>query len=349
MKNGMRVMGLLLAVSGFALSVGCGNNTAGTATTGSKEDVGEALAEVNGMVIGTKEFDEAFARTMPRGPEGENQDEATRKQEVLDRLVADKVLYQEALRQGLDKDPKIQRMMINTLLRKDVYGNIKNSDIGDEELQKYFDEHKDEFIVPEKVQVRRILIRVDGTTSDTDAKAKAETLLADVRKNPDSFKDIAIKESQDAYARRGGDIGFVSREGKPGLDPKVVEEAFKLEPNSISDAFKTDEGYNIVQVVNKRERVERSFEQMKGAVLRKLKTEKSKAIQDKYIEDLKKNAKVVKHEDKLKAHTPAKPSMPSMMPGMPGAGSPISVPVAAPGGAPEGAPAAPASGAPTAQ
>jgi parvulin-like peptidyl-prolyl isomerase len=293
---------------------------------------------------------------MPRGPEGENQDEAAKKKEVLDRLIADKVLYQEALRQGLDKDPKIQRMMINTLLRKDVYGSVKNTDISDEELQKYFDEHKDEFIVPEKVQVKRILIKVDATTPDDQAKKKAETLLAEVRKTPDSFKDVAIRESQDAFARRGGDIGFISKEGKPGLDQKVVDEAFKLEPNSISDVFKTDEGYNIVQVVNKRERVERSFDQMKGAVLRKLKTEKSKAIQDKYIEDLKKNAKIAIDDAKLTSHQP-KRAMPAM-PGMPGMMGPEGMPMGAPAGLVPGAPgmpgatpgampgAAPAAGAP---
>lgn len=326
MNRGMRVVGLFMTVSGLVLSTGCGNTTS-PATSGTNQPTGDKLADVNGMVIDTNEFDEAYSRTMPRGPESENQDEMAKKKEVLDRLVADKVLYQEALRQNLDKDPKIQRMMINTLLRKDVYGSLRNSDISDEELQKYFDEHKDEFIVPEKVQVKRILIKVDATTPDDAAKKKADNLLADVKKNPDSFKDVAIKESQDVFARRGGDIGFISKEGKPGLDQKVVDEAFKLEANQISDVFKTDEGYNIIQVVNKRERVERSFDQMKGAVLRKLKTEKARAIQDKYIDDLKKNAKITINEDKLKEHQPAKRAMP----GFPGMMNPEGMPMMPPG------------------
>lgn len=379
MSNGKRVVGLLITVSGLALSVGC-NSQSGTTPAGggdaAKQDIGTVLAEVNGSKLGSTEFDEAFSRTMPRGPEGENQDESARKMEVLDRMVADELLYQEALRKGLDKDPKIKRMMINTLLRQDVYGQLKNNDISDEELSKYFEAHKDEFIVPEKVQVKRILVKVDADTPDGDAKTKADGLLAQVKANPESFKDVAIKDSEDSFARRGGDIGFISKEGKPGLDPKVVEEAFKLEANQLSEVFKTDEGYNIVMVVNKRERVERTFEQMKGAVLRKLKTEKSKEIQDKYIEDLKKNAKITKFEDKLKEHQPAKraaggmggpegimPAGGELPPGMPGApggapggapmmmggpeggapmpaGAPAGAP-GAPGGAPMGAPAAP--------
>lgn len=364
----MQTFGLVLAVSGLFLMTGCPNNSqTNSGTNTAAVDIGEKLAEVNGLAIGSNEFDEAYSRTM-RPPAGEQQDEAALKKEVMDRLVSDKLLYQEALRQGLDKDPKIQRMMINTLLRKDVYGAIKNNDIPDTELQAYFDQHKDEFIVPEKVQLRRILIRVDEKTNDEAAKGKIDGLLAEVQKNPDSFKDVAMRDSQDAFARRGGDMGFVSKDGKAGIDPKVIEEAFKLEAGAISGVFKTDEGYNIVQAVNKRERVERTFEQMKGAVLRKLKAEKSKEIQDQYVAKLKTNAKISIDEGKLGSYQPksrmpagmpgAEGMMPGMMPGMapgmaPGAAGAVPGAPALPGAAPvaapaEGAPAAPAAAAPAA-
>lgn len=358
----MQTFGLVLAVSGLFLMTGCPNNSQTSGgTNAAAVDIGEKLAEVNGLAIGSNEFDEAYSRTM-RPPAGEQQDESALKKEVMDRLVSDKLLYQEALRQGLDKDPKIQRMMINTLLRKDVYGAIKSNDIPDQELQAYFDQHKDEFIVPEKVQLRRILIRVDDKTNDEAAKAKIDGLLAEVQKTPDSFKDVAMRDSQDAFARRGGDMGFVSKDGKAGIDPKVIEEAFKLEAGAISAVFKTDEGYNIVQAVNKRERVERTFEQMKGAVLRKLKAEKSKEIQDQYVAKLKSNAKISIDEGKLGSYQPksrmpagmpgAEGMMPGMMPGMapgmaPGAAGAVPGAPALPAGAPAAEGAAPA-GAPAA-
>lgn len=321
MKRGTRTVGLILTASVLALCSACENPTSSPSQPAaapnalSAEEVGEVLAEVNGMQVGTKEFDRTYARAMPSRPQDEVQDDNAKKQEVLDRLIADKLLYQEALRQGLDKDPKIQRMMINTLLRKDVYGTLRNSDISDEELQAYFEEHKDEFIVPEKVQVKRILIRISDETPEADARKKIDNILTEVRKDPDSFKDWAIKESQDPFARRGGDVGFISKSGKPGLDSKVVEEAFKLDAGQISDVFKTDDGLNIIQVVNKRDRVERSFEQMKGAVLRRLKTDKSRNLQENYVDNLKKNAKIVVNDEKLKAHEPDTKALPSMFPG----------------------------------
>ncbi len=307
MTRGFGLKGLIIAGSALILGSACGNGSPSTATHksgASSQDVGDVLAMVNDMPIGTEEFDRTYARSLPRRTSDATQDEEAKKREVLDRLIADKLLYQEALRQGLDKDPKIQRMMINQLLRKDVYGTLRNSDISDEELRAYFEEHREEFVVPEKVQVRRILIKKGGDLSDEEARKKAEKIHAAVVADPASFKEWAMKESQDPYARRGGDVGFISRAGKPGLDSKVVEEAFKLEVDQISPVFETDEGYNIIQVVNKRDRVERSFEQMKGAVLRRVKTEKSRKLQKEYIENLKKNAKIVVNEDKLKEHKP---------------------------------------------
>ena len=319
MTKRIGLQALFFAVFALILASACSDTTstgAHKSSGASSEDIGDVLAKVNDMPIGTEEFDRAYARSLPRRTTDQSLDEAEKKKETLDKLIADKLLYQEALRQGLDKDPKIQRMMINQLLRKDVYGTLRSSDISDEELRAYFDEHREDFVVPEKVQIRRILIKTGGDLSDEDARKKAEEIRAKVVANPDSFKELAMKESQDPFARRGGDVGFVSKKGKPGLDAKVVEEAFKLEVNEISEVFKTDEGYNIIQVVNKRDRVERSFEQMKGAVLRRVKTEKARKLQKEYIENLKKNATVVINEDKLKAHTPAKVSAPSGFPGI---------------------------------
>ena len=83
------------------------------------------------------------------------------------------------------------------------------------------------------------------------------------------------KHSEDPYRRRGGDVGFVPKTGKPGLDPEIVDKAFAMEVEQVSEPFKTNEGYNVIYIANKRDRVERTFQQMKGSVLRKVKNEKN--------------------------------------------------------------------------
>jgi peptidyl-prolyl cis-trans isomerase C len=326
---------ILMAVS---LLAGCNGGAAPGGGTPGKDgatakpgDIGETIATVNGTPIGSKEFEENASRRTSTSGGALTADE---KKEVADRMVDDVLLYNEALKRDLDKDPKVKKVMVNTLLRDEVYGNVRSADFTDQELQTYFEAHKDEFIVPEKVQVKRILIKVGDARSDADAKKQADQVRADLVKNPDSFKDLAEKFSEDPYKRRGGDVGFVSKTGKPGLDQKVVDKAFELKNGDISEVFKTDEGYNIISIANRREEVERTFQQMKGSVLRKVKNDKLKELYDAYVAKLRAGAKIEMDDakiQKMEVQGTKQPAGPGMtigpngamrpgggMPGMPG-------------------------------
>ena len=295
---------IALLVGAVLTTTGCDNNGGSATSDGvatatlkaQKEDVGEILATVNGLEVGAEDYKAAAARKVPANGKSLTTEEKT---EVLDRLVDEKLLYLAALKQGLDQDPKVQKVMVNTLLREAVYAKVKNSDFTDEDLQKYFDEHKDEFIVPEKVQIKRILVKVSDERPDDAAKAEAQRILGELKGDVAQFKNLASKHSEDPYKRRGGDVGFVPKDGKPGLDSAVVDKAFTLGVGDLSEVFKTDEGYNIVLNANKRDKVERTFQQMKGSVLRKIKNEKLKSLYDSYVADLRTGAKVVTEGAKL--------------------------------------------------
>ena len=297
----MRLVTPVLMV--LALAVGCagdGGGATGPATEGAapQESIGEVLATINGTPIGSEAFQQEASRKAPANNESLSPAE---RDEIMQKLIADELLYQESLRRGLDKDPKVKKVMVNTLLRDQVYTNVRNTDFSDEELKKYYDSHKDEFIVPEKVQIKRILIRVTEDRTDDKAKAEAERILAELTKDPAKFKELAAQFSEDPYKRRGGDVGFVAADGKPGLDKAVVDKAFTLQANQLSEVFKTEEGYNIVLVAQRRERVERTFDQMKGAVLRKVKNDRLKDLYDQYVNGLKQGAKVEVMTDKVNA------------------------------------------------
>ncbi len=294
------VLSLSMSVLSTAAVVACDGGEAGVTPADGEAaaaaDVGEVLASVNGVQVGSKEFLTAAERKAPANGESLSPEE---KKEVLDSLVEEKLLYAQALKKGLDQDPKVQKVMVNTLLREEVYSTVKNSDFTDEMLQKYYDDHKSEFIVPEKVQIRRILVKVSEARTDEAAKAEAERLRKEVSGKPDSFKDVAAKFSEDMYKRRGGDVGFVSKEGKPGLDQEIVDKAFALETGAVSEAFKTGDGYNIIQVATRREQVERTFQQMKGSVLRKVKNDRMKELYDGYITSIKTGATITVEDAKL--------------------------------------------------
>ena len=315
---------LLTATIGFA---GCdgdsgspegGNENAAVSSGGG--DIGEVLATVNGLEVGATAFKAAASRKVPADGKALSGDE---KKDVLKRLVDEKLLYQAALKEGLDSDPKVQKVMVNTLLREAVYAKVKNSDFTDEDLQKYFDEHQSEFVVPAKVQIKRVLIKVSDERDDTAAKAEATRLLASLKGNTEGFKDVATASSEGPYKRRGGDVGFVPEDGKPGLDEAIVTEAFKLGVGELSGVFKTDEGYNFVMAANKRDKVERTFQQMKGSVLRKVKNEQLKNLYDSYVDGLRTGASIAIEDSKLEAIKvePAQaPKHPGMRPPGPKAG-----------------------------
>jgi parvulin-like peptidyl-prolyl isomerase len=278
------------------------------------ESAGATLATVNGLAIGSKEFEQSAARKVPADGDALSDEE---KRAVLDALVAEKVLYLEARAQGLENDPKVQKVMINTLMREAVYAQVKNSDFDEAQLRAYFEAHPDEFVVPEKVQIKRLLIRVQDDRSEEDAKAEAQRLRREIAKDPkNNFKDIATKHSEDPYRRRGGDVGFVSAEGKPGLDEDIVTKAFGMEVGSVSDAFKTKDGYNVVYVPNKREKVERTFQQMKASVLRKVKNATLKDKQEAYVASLKATATIDVDEAQLSKVEIRRAARPSGVPGM---------------------------------
>jgi len=315
----MRTFSLVLLMS---LLVAC---EGGSATTDDgpatpvvqEEDLGEVLAEVNGVQVGSKSFAKAASRVAPADGKDLTLEERT---EILQTLIDDKILYEEALRQGLDKDPKVQKVMVNTLLREQVYSQVRNSDFSDEELQAYYDENKEDFVVPEKVQIKRILIRVSDTRPEEEALALANQVRGEIAPDPKAnFKEAAATYSEDPYKRRGGDVGFVSRQGKPGLDTAIVEKAFELDNGQLSEVFLTDDGYNILYIANRRERVERTFQQMKGSVLRKVKNQRLKEMYDAYVEGLRVGVEVMVYEDRLMGVEVKVSRRPTLTPGGPGA------------------------------
>jgi parvulin-like peptidyl-prolyl isomerase len=300
----------LFAICGLMTLVACGSSepssTESRADVGRKNhavlpppdisSVGVLLANVDEAPIGSTLFDLEASRVTPKDGQSLTLEE---KRAVLDDLITEEVLYQEAAKEGLYLDPKVKKIMVNLLLRKNVYAKVKTSDFTPEELRAHYDEHQEEFVVPEKIQVKRIYLKLKEDKPAEAIRELGKDLRAKVVANPGSFKDIAAEYSEDPYRRRGGDLGYVSKEGKPGIDSAVIVKAFELKVGEVSEPFEAAGGINILMVANKREGVVRSFEQMKGSVLRKLKNDRYKQLTDEYIASITSGYKVAIEEEAL--------------------------------------------------
>ena len=160
----------------------------------------------------------------------------------------------------------------------DLAALAKGVTVSDEELRKFYADNAARFTAPEERRASHVLIKVDKDMSAADkakAKARAEELLAQARKAPAGFAELARKNSQDpGSAAQGGDLDFFGR----GAMVKPFETAaFSLKPGEVSEVFETDFGYHFLTVTGVRGGQKKPFEEVRAVLETELRTAKAKA------------------------------------------------------------------------
>ena len=146
----------------------------------------------------------------------------------------------------------------------DVDAVKKNISVNEADLKTYYEQNAQRLSVAEERRASHILITSPKTASAAErekAKAKAEELLAVVKKAPDTFADVARKNSQDpGSAINGGDLDFFAR----GAMVKSFEDAaFSMKKGDLSGVVESDFGYHIIKLTEIKAPKQRSFEEMK--------------------------------------------------------------------------------------
>jgi len=157
--------------------------------------------------------------------------------------------------------------------------SVKNSiSINEADLKSYYEQNAARLSGKEERRASHILINAakDAPASERQkAKARAEELLQLVRKSPDSFADVAKKNSQDTgSATKGGDLDFFAR----GAMVKPFEDAaFKMAKGEISDVVESDFGFHIIKLTDIKMPKQRSFEELRAGIETDLKTQQAQA------------------------------------------------------------------------
>ena len=149
----------------------------------------------------------------------------------------------------------------------DLEAAKKNVSVNEADLKTYYEQNKARFGTKEERRASHILITAPASASAADrekAKAKAEQLLAEVKKAPTTFADVARKNSQDpGSAEKGGDLDFVTR----GAMVKPFDDAmFALKKGDISDVIETEFGYHIIRLTDIKPAVVPPFEQVRATI-----------------------------------------------------------------------------------
>ena len=137
--------------------------------------------------------------------------------------------------------------------------------LNDADVRKAYTEGAARFTVPEERRASHILIAADRDKPATErqqAKARAETLLAEARKNPAGFADLARKNSADpGSAAAGGDLDFHPR---GDMTPPFDDALFKLKAGEISAVVETDFGFHIIMLNAVRGGQAKAFEEVRA-------------------------------------------------------------------------------------
>ncbi len=180
------------------------------------------------------------------------------------------------------------RILTQKVVSQEVGSHIS---IGESDARKYYDGHKTEFVRPEQVALREIIVNTDGKkdTELPDLRKKAETALKRVKDGED-FGEIAKRLSDGTTKEQGGYIGMFKR-GE--LAKQLEDVVFKMKRNELTDVIETKQGYLIFQVLEHYDEGEQGFDKVKSEIMDRLYNEKLEPAVREYLKTLREQSYVV--------------------------------------------------------
>jgi peptidyl-prolyl cis-trans isomerase C len=266
------VLTILLAIAAF----GCAK----------KQDASDkVLARVSNTVITANDLRAKIAK-MP--PYYQNVI-AKNPKKYVEEIIVETLCYEEGVRRGIDRDKEIKevvkeakkKIVMAKLIKNEVEDKIV---VTDDEMKKYYDEHKDEFKTPEMWRASHILV-----ADEKEAKALADELARGA-----NFAELAKAHSIDATSSRGGDVGFF-REGQ--LVSDFEKACLALEVGQTSGVVRTQFGYHIIKLTDKKQPGIKTYQEAKSAIDAQIRKKKRAELFNALVLKLKNKYSVEVNED----------------------------------------------------
>jgi len=258
-----------------ALATGCLSVALLAAQPSRADNADPVVAKVNGAEI--HESDVTMAE-QELGPSLAQMDPATKHQNVVSFLIdlklAAKVAEDKKL-QDNDDFKKRQAFAHDRLLMDALLAKEGKDAATDDAMKKVYDDAAKQIAGEQEVHARHILV---------ESEDEAKQVVDELKKGAD-FAELAKKKSKDPGAADGGDLGFFTKEQ---MVPEFSAAAFALEPGKISDPVKSQFGWHVIKVEEKRNRKPPEFAQVKPQI----ETFVTRKAQADYIAKLRESAKV---------------------------------------------------------
>ncbi|GAB1718097.1 MAG: PpiC-type peptidyl-prolyl cis-trans isomerase [Nitrobacter sp.] len=239
------------------------------------DDLNPVLAKVNGSEIRQSDVKVAEEEL---GPSLAQMDPAAKQENVLSFLIDMKIIAKAAEDKKIENSDDFKKRLAfarERLLMDKLLASEGKAAVTPEAMKAVYEDASKQITSEQEVHARHILV-----PTEEEAKKIEEQL----KKGAD-FAELAKKESKDPGASDGGDLGFFTKEQ---MVPEFSKVAFSLEPGKISDPVKTQFGWHIIKVEEKRNRKAPTFDQVKPQIEQYV-TRKAQAD---YVAKLRETAKV---------------------------------------------------------
>jgi peptidyl-prolyl cis-trans isomerase D len=151
-----------------------------------------------------------------------------------------------------------------------------------QQIERYYNDNIQQYSTPEQVRASHILLKTEGK-DDAAVKKQAEDLLAKVKAGAD-FAQLATKFSEDEASKaKGGDLDFFPQ-GQ--MVPEFDKVAFSLKPGEISDLVKSQYGYHIIKVTDKKAAATKPLDEVRAQIEDQLKWERAQAEAQRIADDV---------------------------------------------------------------
>ncbi|MFH1336850.1 MAG: peptidylprolyl isomerase [Candidatus Zixiibacteriota bacterium] len=261
----MKKLGLLLLVGMLVLVV--------FSACGTKKEGGGVVAKVGNMTVSTDDLNQEWSNASRMVIQGVSEYE--RKQDLVKKLIGDKVVLLEAYKEGIDNEveqdtafaKQKETILLNVLYKKEI---VDKSKATESEIKDEYNKQKEE------IHAVHILV---------ETKEEADNIYQQLKNGAD-FTQLAKEKSIDPSAKNnGGDLGFF---GWGKMVPEFQDVAFKLKTGEISRPVQTQYGWHIIKLIEKRSVEQTSYEEAKKMIQSRLEQTKREQRVKEYFEELKK-------------------------------------------------------------
>lgn len=207
------------------------------------------------------------------------------------RFASDEALATALATEGLTLEQYRRQLRSELLVAKLVNREVRSTVvISPEETRLYYDQHPEEFALPERVKLRQIFFASPSANAEdhADTRAKAQTVLEQLKNGAD-FDQMARRYSNGPEAKEGGELGWFT----PGtLMAQLDRVAFTLQDGQISDLIESPQGWHILKMEAREGHRQQTFEQAQEKVHALLMEQRTQQRYEEWFLELRRNAYV---------------------------------------------------------